>query len=451
MRTTKETITAIATPKGIGALAIIRISGDESHDIFLKTVKEKKRFVKLKEKEISIFTIVNDEEIIDQITAIKYKSPKSYTGEDMVEIICHGGIVTVNEVIKILIQSGARIAHRGEFTKRAFNNGKIDLLKVEGIKGIIESTSLIENRNALNVYFGKALKKTEIIQERIIHVLSDVESEIEFNENDDVVEKESVKGEILKIKLILEDEITKRSKIKELEDGIKILIAGPPNAGKSTLYNKILGFNRSIINETPGTTRDLITEKIEISKKTLTLIDSAGIRITGDLIEKEGINKAIDEIEESTIIIWITSADEKITKEEIDVIRNIKNRRTIYVINKTDKESSIKEDEYKKEGLAFLKTSLINEEPSNVEKQIEIHLEEINSEINLNECVINDRQEEIIKNLYNIIKSAIERWNEKEIVSIYLNEALKEIEQYTGKISNQEIMNTIFEKFCIGK
>lgn len=451
MKTQTDTITAIATPNGIGALAVIRLSGSDSHYIFQKCVKEKEKFEKLRDKEISLLTIKDETEVVDEITAIKYTNPKSYTGENMVEIICHGGKITVNEIVRKIIQQGARIAQRGEFTRRAFDNGKIDVLKAEAIRGIIESTSLIENRNALNAYYGQSYKKIEILKNNLIDVISDVESEIEFSEEEDVKENRKNSIQLTLIKEDLEKEIKKREVIKEVGKGIKILIAGPPNAGKSTLYNKILGYNRSIVNEEPGTTRDLITEKLDINNKTVTIIDSAGIRCTDNSIEREGIKKTEEELMDASVILWITSANEEILKEEINTINVLLKKKTIFIINKVDTKSFIKEQFFNKEGINFIRTSLINDSIENIEKEIISHVTDINNSIEVNEFVINERHELIVREVYKKVVSGLAHWNEKEIASIYLNEALKEIENLSGKIGSQEILNTIFDKFCIGK
>jgi tRNA modification GTPase len=451
MKIQTDTITAIATPNGIGALAVIRLSGSDSHFIFQKCIKEKDIFGKIGDRIISLLTIKDEDEVVDEITAIKYTCPKSYTGENMVEIICHGGKITVNEIIRKLIQQGARIAQRGEFTRRAFNNGKIDVLKAEAIRGIIESTSLIENRNALNAYYGQSYKKIELLKRDLINVISDVESEIEFSEEEDVKENNKNSMQLTLIKDEIEKEIKKREVIKEVGKGIKILIAGPPNAGKSTLYNKILGYDRSIINEKPGTTRDLITEQLDINNKTVTIIDSAGIRSTVNSIEREGIKKSEEELKEASVIIWISSANEKISKDEINKIKELREKKTVFIINKVDTESFVKEDYYKKEKISFIKTSLINNSIENIEKEIIKHVADITNSIEINDFIINERHELIVREVYKKVVLSINHWDKKEIASIYLNEALKEIENLSGKIGSQEILNNIFDKFCIGK
>ena len=451
MNIVTETITAIATPNGIGALAVIRLSGSDSHNIFQSCIKEKVKFSKLKSKEISIFTIRDEDNIVDEITAIKYTNPKSYTGEDLVEIICHGGKITVDEILRKLIRQGARIAQRGEFTRRAFDNGKIDILKAEAIRGIIESTSIIENRNALNAYYGQSSKKIEHLKRLLIDALSDIESEIEFQEEDDVKENINNSIQLSLIKDDLEKEINKREIIKEVGRGIKILIAGPPNAGKSTLYNKILGYNRSIINEEPGTTRDLITEKLDINSKTVTIIDSAGIRLTDNSIEREGIKKSEEELKDASIIIWITSANEEVSKEEMKIIRSLINKKTIFIINKNDTKSSLKEEYFLKENIFFTKISLINDEIDKIEQELVKQVNFINNTIEINEFVINERHELIVREVYKKVVNSISHWGNKEIAALYLNEALKEIENLSGKIGSQEVLHNIFDKFCIGK
>ena len=451
MNIVTETITAIATPNGIGALAVIRLSGSDSHIIFQRCIKEKEKFEIVKFKEISIFTITDENNIVDEITAIKYLSPKSYTGENMVEIICHGGKVTVDEIVRKLIQQGARIAQRGEFTRRAFDNGKIDVLKAEAIRGIIESTSLIENRNALNAYYGQSSKKIDCLKKTLIDVLSDIESEIEFQEEDDVKENKSNSFQLSLIKDDLEREIKKRENIKEIGRGIKILIAGPPNAGKSTLYNKILGYNRSIVNEEAGTTRDLITEKLDINSKTVTIMDSAGIRSTDNSIEREGIKKSEEELKDASVILWITSANEEISEDEVGKIGTLIHKKTIFIINKDDTKSLIKENYFLKEKISFIKISLISDDVARIEKEIVRHVTDINNNIEINEFVINERHELIVREVYKKIIYSIEHWNKKEIAALYLNEALKEIENLSGKIGSQEVLHNIFDKFCIGK
>jgi len=447
----KHTITAIATADGLGALAIIRISGPEAYNIFEKCIKEKSRFFNSNEKCINIYTVINDDILIDEVTAIKYKAPKSFTGEDMIEIICHGGRISKKEIIKVLSKYGAKIAQRGEFTKRAFENGKIDILKAESIRGIIESTSLIENRNALSTYYGKNLSEIEHIKTKTIEILVDIESEIEFAEEDDIKSLQDSSNKIKELKSLIENDIEKHKKIKEVGKGIKVIIAGPPNAGKSSLYNRLLGYERSIINEEAGTTRDIITEKIEINKKDITIIDSAGIRITENIIEKEGIKKSESEIKSASLIIWITAANEKETEEEVKKIEYLKNKRTIFIINKNDTKCEIKENYFINQKINYIKISLNEDKINTIENEIIKNINEINNSIKINDFIINERHEEIIDCVYNRICKGIENWGNKEIAAFYLNEAIKEIENMTGKISSEEVINSIFDKFCIGK
>src|SRR5512133_852908 len=230
MKRSNSTITAIATPEGKGALAVIRISGNEAHNIFCRCIKEKEKFNKSKEKSIKLYTFLNDTEIIDEVTAIRYKSPESFTGEDMIEIISHGGKITVNEIIGTLLKNGCVVAQRGEFTRRAFNNEKMDLLKAESIQSIIDSSTLIQNTAAVNLYYGSAVDNMNKIKNSLMEIICDIESEIEFAEEDDIRSKNDGINTIKKMIKEIEKEQKKRQKIREIEKGIKIVIAGPPNA-----------------------------------------------------------------------------------------------------------------------------------------------------------------------------------------------------------------------------
>jgi tRNA modification GTPase len=449
--TQNETIVASATPEGLGALSVIRVSGNNAFSILKKCLVEKEKFIKEKPRYIQIYTFIDSKsEPIDEITAIKYQAPKSFTGEEMVEIICHGGEYTPIEIIRTIVKNGAKYAEKGEFTKRAFINGKLDLMKAESIKAIIESTNETENKIARNAYQGKYLAKIQRIKECLINILSGIEAEIEFVDEDDVKSKND--NEISVLINEMENELKRRNKVKEIENGNRVIIAGPANAGKSTLFNKILGYERSIIDEEPGTTRDIISERINLNGKTATLSDTAGIRETKSKIELLGINKSKKILDDSTAIIWVSSSNEPLYNDEIEIVSKNKNR-IIGFINKTDiKRNPEKEEFFKKNNIKWMNISLIQDAKINeIAKAISDLIKKQTIDLELPEIVIGDRQEEIIKEIKRELSNAKEEWKSKEIAAYYLNKALKKTESLLGKNESEEIVNRIFQKFCIGK
>ena len=442
-----ETIVALATPNGVGALAIIRISGKKTVSIVEKTVKEKEKFQKQRERTIGLFTIIKKEKVIDHVTIIKYKKPQSYTGEDLIEIITHGGVFTVKNIIKQLLNNGARIAQRGEFSKRAFLNGKIDLIKAESIKSIIESSTEEKYEKAILSYFNQG-KKIREWKEKIENEITFIEAEIEFGEEDEV----ECRNEncIKELQEELQEEIKREKAIEKNNEGIKIVIAGPSNAGKSSLFNYLLGTDRAIVNKKKGTTRDIISEKIVIGEKDIKLIDTAGVRKTDCEIEKEGITKTKSVLQESTLIIWITDSNEKIEESEKKTLIEINDKEKIILFNKCEKGKNVEKENYYK-NIKGVKTTISVEKKINLDSVIKKIEKIIKNKNDLSEILINERQIQIAEKCNECIINAIANWKQKEIASYYLKQSLESFNEIFGTTNNEEIINKIFNEFCIGK
>jgi tRNA modification GTPase len=342
-------IATLSTPPGRGALAVIRLSGDSVHELFASVIVEKDKFATELPRKIALYTVIACDntrkdgnllpdtraipEVIDEVTAIKYIAPRSFTGEDMVEIFCHGGSVIPQKILDRLFRQGARPAGRGEFSRRAFLNGKMDLLKAESITGLIDSQTEKHFKSAQLAYQGKQLELLEGLKRRIINILSDVESRIEFGEEDDVAESAggAVSANVRDLGRIveeLEEELRRGERVRSLDDGLIVALAGPPNAGKSSLFNEILGYDRSIVHDRPGTTRDIVSERILFDGigVAVKLFDSAGIRETDDAIEQAGIERAMEAVKDAHFVIWVTAADEVLNDNERRAISDIPHR-----------------------------------------------------------------------------------------------------------------------------
>ena len=451
-----ETIAAVATPKGKSALAVLRISGTDAFEISVRCIKEKCLFKKTPSRLIRLYLFKDpaSERLIDQITAIKYPSPQSFTGEDMVEIICHGGPLIVQEILEALLYAGARSASRGEFTRRALLNGKIDILKAEAIQGIIESDSEINLLCAKKLY-GGGKHPLEQWRKELIEQLARIENEIEFEEDISTIDtgiegKTKIENFINQIKY----DIEKRKKNRLIaEKGKKVVIAGPVNAGKSTLFNMLVGYNRVIVHSEPGTTRDIISEKIRMHGHDIQLFDTAGIRETAHGIEREGIERSREAIEGAGIIIWVTDAAEPLGEEELQELIANKDKNLLCVMNKIDKNNGEEKlTKLEKTSIKPIAVSLKNK--INIEKlffSIGEKIEEINKQIEIPDLLLNERHEAIGKLLEKELLKAKEEWGRPEIAAHHIKRGLTHLEELFGHTNTEEIMNMIFEKFCIGK
>lgn len=453
--TDQPTIVAVATPPGIGALAILRVSGPESHPIVCSIAKNAEKFMEEPARAVGLFTFINPEnkKPIDEGTVIKYLAPRSFTGEDMVEIICHGGKRVVEELMAALIVSGAKPAGRGAFTRRALENGKINLMKAEAIRGMIESRSEAELLCAKKMYDGETRGIMEW-RERIVSLLSDLEVEIEFEEDVHVTGKK-VRGkeQIKSLISAMREDLKKREKFTTMEQGITVVIAGPANAGKSTLFNTIVGFRRAIVHHEPGTTRDLVSEGIRVNGHDLVLIDSAGLRETTHEVEISGINFSRKAIVHADIILWVTAADEPLTEKEKEEICSLAGKTTIGVINKNDRADGTGKMLFmKQKNIETVSISLKNEKNGSlIVPLIEKAVEAIFSTLELPERFLNKRHEQQGKNAVKQLQKAQKEWKHPEIAAHFLKKGITELDEIMGTTNPEEILNRIFDSFCIGK
>ena len=457
-----ETIAAISTATGSGGIGIIRMSGDKCFEILKKIFISSQELIleDIKGYTIKYGYIINTEtkEKIDEVLVSFFKNPKSYTRENMCEINSHGGIVVERKILEECLKNGAELAEPGEFTKRAFLNGRIDLSQAESVIELINAKSDREAHESLNQLQGELSKKINIIKNKMLDIMADIEASIDYPEYDieELTEEKTIRvlSEIKEELIKLEESFHTGKLIRE---GIKTAIIGQPNAGKSSLLNAILKEERAIVSEYAGTTRDTIEEFITIKDIPLKIIDTAGIRDTNNAIEKIGVEKALKIAENADLVIAIIDNSKDLDNEDIKILNIIEDKNAIIVLNKIDKDDKKAENrrEIVKTNKPIIKISAVTKEGiEDLYKEI-VKMFNINKIEATNDTVItNVRHKNQIDKAVKSINEAINVAKEKQtedILAIYIKQTLEDLGEITGDNVSEDIINEIFSKFCLGK
>lgn len=452
-----DTIVAISTAPGLGGIGIIRLSGETAFDILLKIFKSNKIKNKedIKANTINYGHIIEDGEIIDEVLVSFFKAPHSYTTEDVVEINTHGGNIVCHKILNLAIKNGASLADSGEFTKRAFINGRIDLTKVESIASILGAKSEEELKVSNKLLKGKLLDKINLMKKNILEVLMHIEVNIDYPEYD-TEEKtmDEVKVMLTEVKKELSDLSETFDVGNKIREGFSVSIIGRPNAGKSSLLNYILDKERAIVTDIEGTTRDSIEEIINIKGMPVKIIDTAGIRETDEKIEQIGIERALEYAKSSDVIIAIFDSNKELTKDDINILDLCKDKDSIIVLNKMDLETKINIEEIKNIGKEIIKVSALKKEGLNeIVNSISLRLDKLKETKSNDIIIIHERQKKVIEEA---LKSTEEALKSSEILPVdilseYIQNILEKLNELTGEDIKEEILNEIFSNFCLGK
>ena len=446
-----DTICAISTALGVGAISIIRVSGEEAINK-VANLFDGKNLNEVKSHTIHYGHIINNGEIIDEVLVTILKAPKTYTKEDIVEINSHGGISTTKKILEILIKNGIRLAEPGEFTKRAFLNGRLDLTEAEAVNSLIKSRTDLERKLALNTLSGKVSKKINKVREIIVELLANIEVNIDFPEYEDALEitLENLPPKLNEIKKELENLLEEGKIGKIIENGIKVAIVGRPNVGKSSILNALLKENKAIVTDIAGTTRDIVEGEVELKGIALKFIDTAGIRKTKDVVEKIGVDKSLEMIDESDLVIHVLNNNETLTEEDQEIMEKIKDKTHITFINKSDLPTKLK---IAKDDIVKGNTVDLNGLDKLKDKIGELFdLERINNS-NL-EVVSSAREIGLLNEALNSIDQALNNVSSKlpvDMIAIDIKKAWDLLGEITGESYQDELLDTLFSKFCLGK
>lgn len=455
MKSTKlfdDTIVGISTAMGKGAISIIRLSGPQAIEIVNKVFKGR-NLTKVKSHTIHYGHIYNKEELLDEVLVSVFKAPKTYTAEDVVEINCHGGSFVTNQVLKLLLEHNARLAEAGEFTKRAFLNGRIDLTKAESVMDVIDA----ESKNALKLA-NKGLRGdiADLIttkQQELLDIVAVIAVNIDYPEYDDVEEMTNTKvlPKINKLINDLEDILKKSNTAEKIKHGIDTVIVGQPNVGKSSLLNALLREDKAIVTSIAGTTRDVIEGKLNLENITLNLIDTAGIRETSDEVEKIGVDRSKAWLEKSELVLFLIDGSKEIDEEDLRLYEVVKNYEHLVIVNKQDLEQ--KADLLNFDNPIYISTKS-QEDINKLEKAIidkvlmdDINLDNLTYVSNARQI---DRLKHAIENLKNAIK-AIDEGVYIDFIDIYLQDAWNSLGEILGNIKDGSLLDELFSKFCLGK
>ncbi len=447
----EDTIAAIATSLGVGAISIIRVSGPEAIKI-VNNIFKGKDLTKQKTHTITYGHIIENDKIIDEVLISIMKSPKSFTTEDTVEINCHGGISTTNKVLELLLNNGCRLAAPGEFTKRAFLNGRIDLIEAEGVMDLINSKTEKARNLAINQLSGTSSELIKKLRKEIVEILANIEVNIDYPEYDDIVvlSTQIIKPQITNIIKELKEIIDHSENTKIIKDGIDVLILGRPNVGKSSLLNRLLEEDKAIVTDIEGTTRDIVEGKINLDGIILNIIDTAGIRQTEDVVEKIGVEKSLSLIDKADLVLFLLNNNEDITPEDKNIINQLKNKNHIIVINKCDltKKLDLNDNDCvyisAKEniGIDDLKNKI--KELYNLEK---IETEDLS-------YLSSARSISLLKQAMQSLRNADKGIDDNypiDMVEIDIKDSWNILGEIIGETYEEELIDQLFSQFCLGK
>lgn len=457
----ERTIAAIATAPGEAGIGIVRISGSEAIEILKRVFKPKR---KIDIDEIPSRTVVyghaadQSGNLLDEVLVIIMRKPYSYTTEDVVEIHCHGGIVPVRRIMEQVLKSGAYLAEPGEFTKRAFLNGRIDLAQAEAVIDVITAKTESGMNAALNQLEGDLSREIRRIMNMLLEVLAHIEASIDFPEHDiEEVTNEKINNTLLEAKISLEALIASFDEGKIVRDGLNTAIVGRPNVGKSSLLNVLLKENRAIVTEIPGTTRDIIEECLNIGGVLIRLIDTAGIRETEDPVEKIGVERTKEAIRRAELIILVIDSSAELQEDDKAIIKLIGGKKIIAALNKTDLGIAVDEDYLVN---LFGEENIIEMSVKNrtgierLEKKIRDLVFHGRLSINKNMMVTNIRHKDLLDKALESVRSALGSMGDGvpvDLISVDIKEAWTRLGAITGDTVEEDIINEIFSKFCIGK
>ncbi len=452
-----DTIAAISTPRGEGGIGIIRISGDKSFEILDRIFNTKNPNRDLGFYKFNYGFIHDNGKIVDEVMAVRMKAPKTYTCEDVVEINCHGGHLISEKVLELVLKNGARHAEQGEFTKRAFMNGRIDLSQAEAVMDIIHGKTEKSISLSLEQLRGDLRDKIGSFKKALLDVTAHVNVVLDYPEEgiDDPLPS-NLRENLENVYAEADRLISSYDKGKKIKEGIKTVIAGKPNVGKSTLLNSLLKEERAIVTHIPGTTRDVIEEIINIKGIPLVLTDTAGIRKTEDIVENIGVEKSKKFIENADLVLLVLDASRELESEDREVIEEIQNhnKKTIVLLNKIDLERKIELEEFNLENILEI-SAKDNIGIEDMEERIYSYIVEENVEDSSEKLIITnirhktalEKTKDAIRNIFETIDAGMPM----DLISVDLKEALDSLSEITGEISSEDILDHVFGNFCVGK
>lgn len=449
-----DTIVAISTALGVGAISIVRLSGKEAIKIVNSCFKGKD-LSKVKSHTINYGHIIDKDEIIDEVLVSIMKEPKTYTTEDVVEINCHGGVISTKRILETMLTHGARLAEPGEFTKRAFLNGRIDLVKSEAVMDIIDSKSEEANKIALSQLSGSTSNMIKKFRESLKQLLASIEVNIDYPEYYDieVITKEKISKSIEEMKKDLEKVINESKNTTLIKEGIKTVIVGRPNVGKSSILNKLLEQEKAIVTDIAGTTRDIVEGEISLDGILLNIIDTAGIRSTDDIVEKIGVEKSLSMIDAADLVVVVLNNNEELTAEDQEILEKTKAKERIIVINKNDLSKKLDISRYNLKNVVETNANTTDGIKNLKKKIIELfQLETIKTKDYT--YLTNARQIALAKKAYQSLTEAEAGINNDlpiDMVEIDLKNTFDFLGEIIGETYSEEILDHLFANFCVGK
>ena len=425
-----DTIAGISTTLGVGAISIVRVSGNDSIKI-VNSIFKGKNLENALSHTINYGHIVDKDEVIDEVLVSIMKAPRTFTREDIVEINCHGGIATTNKVLELLLLNGARLAEAGEFTKRAFLNGRIDLIEAESIMDVINAKTDKARKLSINQLEGRVSTIIRNFRQELLELLASIEVNIDYPEYEDiaVMTVDNISSEMKNIREKLEKIVNESENGKIIRDGIKTVIVGRPNVGKSSILNKLLDYDKAIVTDIAGTTRDIVEGEINLDGILLKLVDTAGIRETDDIVEKIGVNRSLEELENADLIIVVINNNEELNDYDKELLNKVKDKNSIIVINKCDLDRKIDINLIENDNIVEINTVDFD--------KIDILKDKIKELFNLD--MIEQSDYTYLSNIRQISLA-------KECLSI-----LSEVESAIDREDPVDLIDQLFSQFCLGK